>query len=154
MISRFKFVFLEQFQIIIRTPNAFSRGRVALRCPMADTAEHKRVPRSVGNAAAPSARRPPGTANGTGCPGGADVERGHRTNDFGNLTDLLLRWKCIGGLKVLRFCQITARIPHQSKIKDFCQRLPGRSHWCGAFVKLLAKLEFNSRFEQQNGKPE
>ena len=31
---------------------------------MADTAEHKRVPRSVGNAGASSPRRPQGTANG------------------------------------------------------------------------------------------
>ena len=32
--------------------------------PVADAAEHKRVPRSVGNAVDLSTRRPPGTANG------------------------------------------------------------------------------------------
>ena len=32
------------------------------------------------------------------------------------VSDLLPSRKCIGGLHVLQICQVTARIPHQSKI--------------------------------------
>jgi len=39
-------------------------GRVALRCLTADEAEHKRVPRSIADAAGLSARKMSGTANG------------------------------------------------------------------------------------------
>lgn len=41
-------------------------GRVAPALPVADEAEQKRVQRSASDAAAPPARRTPGTANGKG----------------------------------------------------------------------------------------
>ena len=43
---------------------AFPRGPRCSALPVAEEAEHKRVQRSVGNAAASAARRPQGTANG------------------------------------------------------------------------------------------
>ena len=45
-------------------PKAFPRGPRCSALPVAEEAEHKRVQRSVGNAAASAARRPQGTANG------------------------------------------------------------------------------------------
>ena len=53
---------------------------------------------------------------GEGAPKGRMRNAGSNVANQYSVSDLLPCRKCIGGLYVFQICQVTARIPHQSKI--------------------------------------